>query len=335
MGRPTRILERFDSGDRGDIIGDVNEPIDANASARARSLPELVELFGRLADPERLPAAEAMDPRPDDVFISPFAKCGTTRLQMIVHTLRTRGDLDFDDISRVVPWVEVAASLGQRLDEDQRGWPRAFKSHLGWDEIPKPGRYIVSLRDPKDAVVSGYRFMEGWMFEPGSIDIGSYIEAMTLPADRRRYWEHLRSWWGQRSREDVLLLSFADMNVRPEETIRVIASFIGIDLDEELLALTVERSSLSFMKEHQHLFDDLMMRERSHRVAGVPLDSDSTKVRDGVVGSHRTELPDTISTALDEVWAEEIAAQLGIADFATLDAIVTSETTSALEALVS
>ena len=37
----------------------------------------------------------------------------------------------------------------------------AFKSHLSYDLVPKGCRYIVSLRDPKDALVSAYRFM-GW-----------------------------------------------------------------------------------------------------------------------------------------------------------------------------
>jgi hypothetical protein len=32
-------------------------------------------------------------PRPSDVIISPFAKCGTTWLQQIVHSLRTGGDM--------------------------------------------------------------------------------------------------------------------------------------------------------------------------------------------------------------------------------------------------
>ena len=42
-------------------------------------------------------------PQPSDLFITPFAKCGTTWLQQIVHGLRTQSDMDFDDISRVIP----------------------------------------------------------------------------------------------------------------------------------------------------------------------------------------------------------------------------------------
>lgn len=50
--------------------------------------------------------------RPTDVLIAPFGKSGTTWLQQIFHQLRTAGDMDFDDISRVVPWIETAPIAG-------------------------------------------------------------------------------------------------------------------------------------------------------------------------------------------------------------------------------
>ena len=93
-------------------------------------------------------------PQPTDVFITPFDKSGTTWLQQIVHSLRTRGDMDFDDIARVIPWIEVAWDLGINLNAPQRGRMRAFKSHCTWEEIPKGGRYLVPIRDPKDVLVS-------------------------------------------------------------------------------------------------------------------------------------------------------------------------------------
>ncbi len=105
------------------------------------------------------------------MIITPYGKCGTTWLQQVFHGLRTRGDMDFDDISRVVPWIETAHDLGLDLDAPQRGAPRGFKSHLSYDLVPKGARYIVSIRDPKDAFVSSFRFMEGWLFETGSVPI--------------------------------------------------------------------------------------------------------------------------------------------------------------------
>lgn len=42
--------------------------------------------------------------------------------------------------------------------------------------MPRGCRSLVSLRDPKDAVVSLYRFMEGWFIEPGAIPIDEVVE---------------------------------------------------------------------------------------------------------------------------------------------------------------
>jgi len=73
-------------------------------------------------------------------------------LQQMAHSLRTGGDLDFDDISRVLPWIETASELGIDLGAAQRGDPRIFKSHLAYDDVPSGARYIISVRYPRDAL---------------------------------------------------------------------------------------------------------------------------------------------------------------------------------------
>src|SRR2546423_137232 len=128
---------------------------DDAAPRRARNLAELGAIQRRMFGPKDIAASiAAYRSRPTDVVISPFGKCGTTWLQQIFHTLRTRGDMDFDDISRVVPWIETSRTLGLDLEAPQRASPRGFKSHLAYDLMPKAARYVVSLRDPKDALVS-------------------------------------------------------------------------------------------------------------------------------------------------------------------------------------
>ena len=84
--------------------------------------PASFEAYLELLEARRAATAQAVrpetvfEPRATEVVISPFGKCGTTWLQQIVHTLRTRGDTDFDDISRVVPWIETSRTLGLDLD---------------------------------------------------------------------------------------------------------------------------------------------------------------------------------------------------------------------------
>lgn len=278
-----------------------------------------VARIAHLGSAEGLTHGLAFRPQPTDVIISPFGKCGTTWLQQVFHGLRTRGDMDFDDISRVVPWIETAYDLGLDLDAPQRARPRGYKSHLPYDLIPKGARYIVSIRDSKDALVSAFRFMEGWFFEPGSVSIETFARKQYLRRGARRdYWYHLASWWQQRHDPKVLLLCYEHMNRDLASTVRRVAAFVGIALDDELLGIVLRQSSLGFMLAHKNRFDDHLMRERSEQVAGLPSGSDSAKVRKGKVGEHAAELPADISAELDRVWREEIEAKFGFASYAAL-----------------
>jgi hypothetical protein len=296
--------------------------MDDAAPRRARTMAEMGQAAGLLFKPDEIgDSIKSFRPRPTDVIISPFAKCGTTWLQQTFHCLRTRGDMDFDDISRVVPWIETSAGLGIDLEAPQRAEPRGFKSHLGWNAMPKGARYVVCLRDPKDALVSHYRFMEGWFFEPGAFSITEYARSrMPEREDGGDYWSHLIGWWSQRGNPDVLMFSYEHMSAEPEAHVRRLAEFCGVALDDELLALTLANSSLDFMLRHKDRFDDRMMRELSEQRCGLPAGADSAKVRKGAVGDHRTELPSEVGAEFDAIWAERVAPKLGFADYAALEA---------------
>jgi hypothetical protein len=284
---------------------------------RARSIAELQEKMAAMfrAAP---PGVEPYRPLPSDVIISPYGKCGTTWLQQIFHTLRTRGDMDFDDISRVVPWIETSPLLGIDLNAPQRAEPRGFKSHLSWDEVPKGARYIVSIRDPRDALVSMYRFMEGWFLEPGAVSIDEFARGTYLQGAGKRYWQHLASWWERRDDDNVLMLAYERMNADPERAVRAVAGFCGISLDDELLAIALEHASLAFMLKHKDKFDDLLMRGLSERAAGLPPGSDSAKVREGKVGGHRDVLSDAVLAELAQIWREDIESRFGYASYADM-----------------
>lgn len=289
---------------------------------RARDLQEFSAKMTRLFVPDEAAASiAALEPRPSDVIISPFGKCGTTWLQQTFHTLRTRGDMDFDDISEVVPWIETARLLDIDINAEQRANPRGFKSHLAFHEVPKGARYIVSLRNPKDALVSMFHFMQGWFIEPGTIPIGMFSIAWLIGgAGGTDYWQHLKSWWAERDNPDVLLLTYEQMIADPAGHIRRIAEFCDIPLDEELLALTLERSSLAYMLGHKEKFADPMIRRVSELRCDLPPDSDSSKVRKGGAGGHKTELPPEVGAILDKLWAERIEPEIGLADYEALDA---------------
>ncbi|MEO3413547.1 sulfotransferase domain-containing protein [Roseovarius sp. CAU 1744] len=258
--------------------------------------------------------------RPDesDIFISPYSKCGTTWMQQIVHGLRTGGSMDFDEITEVVPWLELAHDMGWDVNADQVAHPRAFKSHLRWDEIPKGGRYIVVLRDPVDAMVSLFRFLDGWRFESGSVSIDEFAAYYLSRPDGDNYWSHAASWWRQRARPDVLLLSFEGMKRDLPGTVDNVAGFIGVSDDPALRDLVVKQAGFEFMKAHGRQFDDHLLRAARDRACGLPSDGTTTKVSTGGVGAGRPLVSDAVHAQFLRRWQDVMTAGFGLASYPDL-----------------
>jgi hypothetical protein len=283
---------------------------------RAESLKELGEFFQRTSTPNLTEESIASyQPRATDVIITPFGKSGTTWTQQIFHTLRSRGDMDFDDISRVVPWIETSRSLEMDINAEQQAEPRGFKSHLDYEKMPKGAKYINVIRHPVDAAYSAFKFMEGWYVEPGAIPADDFV---MIGARDQGYHKHFISWWPHRHDVDVLYLVYEHMLKNPEGTIEQIAEFSGIELDDELRAITVEHASLSFMQKYKDRFDDAMMRKKSEETF-LPVGSDSAKVRVGKSGEH-TLSAKTIET-LNQIWRETVTPVTG---FDTYEELIAS-----------
>ena len=257
-------------------------------------------------------AIEAYRPRPTDIVISPFGKSGTTWTQQIFHTLRTRGDMAFDDISRVVPWIETSLALGIDINAEQKAEPRGFKSHLSYDKIPKGARYINVIRHPVDASYSAFRFMEGWYLEPGAVSPDDYALARLEDAG---YHKHFISWWPHRDDEDVLYLVYEHMIEDLERAVEQISAFIKVELDDELRAITLDHASLPFMQHYKDHFDDAMLRRLTEETT-LPSGSDTAKVRAGKVGFH--EYSSEVVEQMDRVWREIVQPVTGFETYEVL-----------------
>jgi hypothetical protein len=103
-----------------------------------------------------------------------------------------------------------------------------------------------------------------------------------------------------------------------EETIRRVANFIDVELDEELFEITLKNSSYGFMKEHENQFDESLSRKYMEEHCGTPLGGNSTKVRTGKMDNHKEELPSDISQEMDSIWKNEISSKLGLDSYQAL-----------------
>lgn len=286
--------------------------------ARATNIDELSVIMSKLFTKESRHRGIAFQPHPSDIIISPYAKCGTTWLQQIAHGLRTHGSMDFDEITSVTPWLEVAYDLGWDIEAPQVALPRVYKSHLSWHDIPKGGRYICAFRNPKDAFVSFYRFFENYFFEPESISLEALFH-WRWPRDNvaeKGYWQHLRSWWEQRDNDAVLLLCYEDMKADLPNTIKAIAHFMGVALDDDLFEIVLRQSSREFMLANKEQFSELPFRQHAYNLGVLPLEGEGHKITAGT--PEKYQLPPELEHTLDEIWEEQIYTTLGIKDYATL-----------------
>jgi hypothetical protein len=296
--------------------------VDRLSATRPRTIAELRTRLPLLHSSDSLARARSFQARTTDVFIVTYPKSGTTWLQQIVHGLRTGGSMDFTEICAVVPWLETCVDLGIDPNARQRGGFRAFKSHCTAAEAPAGASFVVALREPVAVLRSFYRFFEGWMFEPGTIDLPTFArEFFAQGSNSGRYWEHLIGWWARRHEAGVLLLCYEDMCVDLPATIDQVAGWLGIAVDEDTRRRVIEQSSLEFMQQHARQFDDHLLRDARNEACGLPPGGGSGKVRPAGAEDRPVTLPDAETLALlDRIWADVVLPATGHRDYASLRA---------------
>ena len=193
--------------------------------------------------------------------------------------------MDFDEITCVVPWDEAAGTCGWDLDADQIATPRLFKSHCTYDQIAKGARYIYVARNPSDCLVSFYHFIVPYFgYSQQDISFEDFAELFFFSGSSAHgsIFPHLLSWWKQRENPDVLWMFYEDLREDLPACVRRIADFMGINLTEELLAVTLENSSFRFMRDRAPQFDDHFVRNAAYVTLKLT-DEEGFKVGKGTV----------------------------------------------------
>lgn len=299
----------------------------SSSGRRATSVAELIALSRGFMTARGRAQGLAFVPEASDVIISTYPKCGTTWMQQIVHGLRSGGSMDFVEITQVVPWLELMPDMGLEPAAPQVAMPRAYKSHLNYDDVPKGARYLNAIRDPADVLMSMYRFFDGWRIERGTISVRDFALQFFInrPASAR-YWNHLLSWWPQRHREELLLLCYEDMLEDPRSVVMRIAQLMSLPCTGAVFERALQQSSFAFMKTHEHQFDDHLVRAARDAVCGLPAQGhSSSKVMNGTTGQGRDALDDTVLTALNDIWRDEITPITGLQSYAAMRATLRAE----------
>jgi hypothetical protein len=269
----------------------------------ARALTVLHRQIGLVREWLQAKAAglAAFQPRPDDVYIATYPKSGTTLMQMIAHQLVTGAEEpDFPHVESFSPWFEFVLARGNPAVLEDVPSPRFLKTHDYRRRLPA-GRYIYILRDPADVGVSAFHHWNMIMGTEG--DLVRFVDWYL--SDRMifgSWFRHLAAWWPHRHDEDVLFLRYEEVIQDVEGTIRRVAEFCGLPLDESKLPRMVERCGIESMRRLNDKFDP-----RLRRVSRTP---QQKFIRAGGAGGGEAAFNDRQKAKLAEKLAK-VARRLG------------------------
>ncbi|KAF8763513.1 Netrin receptor DCC like protein [Argiope bruennichi] len=218
---------------------------------------------------------EAMEykPKPGDIFINTYPRCGSTWMQNVAMCIFRKGkELDNpSDYLQCSPFIDM---LGQEaIDKMPR--PGAFKTHLPYSHLPysPDAKYIFVTRNPKDCCVSLYhhaRNKPAFAYEDGEFD--DFFELfMTGELEYNDYFDHLLGWYPHRNDPNVFYTTYENMKKDIREVIVKLSKFLGqeyrdaIEKDNNVFNDIIHFSGLEYMKK---LLSDVWNTEKQEEHAG-------------------------------------------------------------------
>jgi hypothetical protein len=228
---------------------------------------------------------------PDDTFIVSYPKSGNTWTRfLIANLLQLEPPVTRRDMDRLVPAV----------DGQTRGFfkamprPRVIGDHGTFNPQYKNVIYIV--RDPRDVVMSEYRFF----LESAGIDesypltsfVNDFIRGVRSPVGS--WAENVLSWLATRGNSRrFLLLHYEDMLSDTAGALADMASFLGIQVAADRLAEAATRSAPDNLTVLHKIRGD---EDRHSRKQDIPV------VMPAAAGGWRSTLPEVAVAEIESAW---------------------------------
>lgn len=242
-------------------------------------LPRIAEYRNWVTDTRRW---DHYTPRPGDVIVATYPKCGTTWMQRIVSLLIFQ-TTDPIPISELFPWYDLRTGLSvdavnQMLTAQRHR--RSLKTHSPLDAIPfhEDVRYIHVARDGRDACLSYHNHVAGFSTQTiAKLNAIGYGDPLlnapypTVPIDPAEffhlwlttsvleeandgylnvsYFDLEKTYWTHRQFPNLLMVHYADLKANLEGEMRRVADFLEIDVRAETWPALVQAASFDTMKE--------------------------------------------------------------------------------------
>ncbi|KAK0142751.1 Sulfotransferase 1C4 [Merluccius polli] len=174
--------------------------------------------------------------------------------------------------------------------------PRVIKTHLPIQLLPQSFRetgckVIYVARNPKDNMVSYFHFDRMNLIHP---------EPGPWPMAWGSWYDHVKGYWKEKDRRNILYLFFEDIKENPAREIQRIAKFLGHHLSEEVLHNIVQLTTFDAMQEnpmanYSSIPDTIFDRKVSHFL------------RKGEVGDWKNHLSAEENSAFEKHYMETMS----------------------------
>lgn len=217
-------------------------------------------------------------PRPDDVWIVTYPKCGTTLTQELMWQMANGANPDSEDSKKNVflrvPFIEMTClntssmpvpsvetddpmNIMARMMADTVAWtdkqpsPRIIKTHLPMCMLP-PNlldvcKVLFVCRNVKDTCVSFYHH-EKLLPNQGldkDADFGEYSEFYRKgEVLYGSYWAHLKDGWKYKGNKNFKFMWYEDLRVNLDKCLRELADFTGFKLSDDNISTLVDHLNI-------------------------------------------------------------------------------------------
>ena len=230
-------------------------------------------------------ASSVFKPRDTDIFVASNPKSGTHWLSYIVYMLKKKEKLSDAYFGRVAMWLEMPQvdQLGAAPEQASiqveivSKWsitkekvsalpePRFILTHFPYGYLPKnPSvKYLYIYRNPKDIAVSLYHHMTTVKFYSVASNTYTFDEFFQMYMEKNcfNYCEQMKEYINHKDDPNLFILSYEELQTQFKVKVNEIATFLEVDLTEELFELIAKETNFDNIRENQFINEAQLVKE--------------------------------------------------------------------------
>uniref|UniRef100_A0A670IMI8 Sulfotransferase n=1 Tax=Podarcis muralis TaxID=64176 RepID=A0A670IMI8_PODMU len=178
----------------------------------------------------------------------------------VLALIRSHGDPSWVQNALVwdrAPWIEAADGLKEALKYPP---PRLLSTHLPFQVLPPLQsqafflckEVVYTMCNPRDEMVSGYHFFQGFKDLKDSGTMEMYLERFLSGEVLFGSWfDHVKGWMEMKDRANIFFITYEELQQDLPGSVQRICCFLGKELNSQQIESVVENASFHKMKDNK------------------------------------------------------------------------------------